>query len=93
MDLGIVVSAVAGQRLLAVCPDERRCARSTRHRGRAVVSCQTSFSVCCCYSFPMNYFSLVRCILFLMLALTDAQAANVAPLYTEFSLFDLPSIG
>jgi len=33
------------------------------------------------------------CIFFLMLALTDAQAANVAPLYTEFLLFDLPSIG
>ena len=33
-----LVGAVAGQRLLAVCPDERWCARSTRHHGRAVMS-------------------------------------------------------
>jgi len=32
-----VVGAVAGQQLLAICPDERWCARSTRHHGQAVV--------------------------------------------------------
>jgi len=32
-----LVSAVAGRRLLAVCPDEWWCARSTKHRGWAVV--------------------------------------------------------
>jgi len=33
-----VASAVVGRRLLAVCRDERWCARFTRHHGRAVGS-------------------------------------------------------
>jgi len=39
----LVAGVVAGRGLLAVCPDERWCAQSMRHHGRAVgrrVSCQ-----------------------------------------------------
>jgi len=42
-----MAGVVAGRGLLAVCPDERWCARSTRHRGRqSGVVCPVGFLSC-----------------------------------------------
>jgi len=45
-------------------------------RQSCLLSCQASFSVCCCYSFPMNSFSLVRWVPFIQVACWSVCSAT-----------------
>ena len=91
---GIEAAATGSDGLLLDAPDEWWCAWSMRHRGRAVVPpVLPSFLP----GFAAGFLDVgmnisCRCVFCWMPMLTESLIGNVV-LYTEFSLFDLPSIG